>query len=40
MKESNVRLLPGSMVDKSFAKICHNLRSGETSYRMYCLAKD
>lgn len=40
MKESNVRYLPGSMADKTLSKICHNLRSRETSYRMYCFAND
>ena len=40
MKESNVRYLPGSMADKTLSKICHNLRSSETSYRMYCFVND
>ena len=38
MKESNVRYLPGSSADKTLSKIWHNLQSGDTSYRMYCLA--
>lgn len=40
LKELNVRYLPSASVDTFFSKICHNLRNKQTSYRMYCFAKD
>lgn len=42
LKEVNHQNFPASLVnaDRSFPAICQNLRSGATSYRMYCFVND
>jgi len=42
LKEVDNRPFPASLldIDKAVPKICRNLRSGVSSYRMYCFAND
>ncbi len=40
LKALNNRFFPSALVDRTFSNFGRDLRSGVTSYRMYCFAKD